>query len=72
MSPDDYNAAREIGYGRCEFHTDPMVGEDSFEYDDRIFPLAFSDALEAFPQYEAPDISEAVHDGISAYWDSVR
>lgn len=68
MTNEDQRAAVEIGWGRAEFHGDPMVGEDADDFDDRIFPLAFSDALEQFPQYEALELSGAVHEGILSYY----
>lgn len=71
MSDRDYKDAVEIGWVRAEFHGDPMVGEYADEFDDRIFPLAFSDALDAFPQYDAVAISPAVHEGILNYYQSV-
>jgi hypothetical protein len=35
------------------------------DIDDTAFPQAFGEALEALPQWEAPDISAAVHEGIA-------
>jgi hypothetical protein len=35
------------------------------DLDDSVHPEAFSYALDQIPEYEAPEISEAVHDGIA-------
>ena len=73
MTNDDYmiayrigdDAAREVWGRLADLHPDK---DDAQGFDDRAFPDAFSDALDALPNEDAPDVSDAVHEGIAAYW----
>lgn len=69
-SVEDFYRARDIGYDAAAAATDEQCQLDSFDFDEAIFPGAFSDALDTFQDVEAAAISEAVHEGITVYYDA--
>jgi hypothetical protein len=65
MSHDIYYVAWAIGFDAAAHH----LNEDDYDYeavDDLAHPEAFSYALDQIPEAEAPEISQAVRDGILA------
>lgn len=72
MTTEDFYAVRDIGYdaARNAYNAGaPVADRDSFR--DRVHPDAFSEALDAWPQYEAQELSEAIDEGIAVYLDNV-
>jgi hypothetical protein len=77
VTNDDYMIAYRIGddfareaWGRlAELSPDKDYAPD---FDERVFPEAFADALDALPNEDALDISDAVHAGIAHYWRCAR
>lgn len=77
MNIEDYYDARDIGYvhaaeriaNLAELHPDR---DDEEGFDDRVFPEAFSEALDFLPEIEADEISDAVHEGIRIAWTELR
>lgn len=79
MTAREYAQAHDIGYrGAVSIIGDARELDydvfatgrlDRDDVDDRAFPDAFSEALEALPELEAPEISDAVHAGISDAYD---
>lgn len=71
MTTEEFYEARDLGWDRGEFHGDPMVGEDIDEFEERIAPIALQDAIAAFPNDDAEELSDAVREGIRAYYNHV-
>jgi hypothetical protein len=80
MTAREYALAHDLGYAEARqviqdlYEADPrwrMDGTyDREDVDDRAFPHAFEQALEALPQLEAADISDPVHTGVSDAYDA--
>lgn len=71
METEHFYAARDMGYEAARdayYRGAPVADRDAFR--DRVHAPAFAEALDAFPQYEAPELSEAVDEGIAAYLDN--
>ena len=66
---DDWDAIERDAYDEAiEFFRDARSSTLT-DADNEIFPGIFSDSLDAFPEYEAADISDTVHAGINRAWD---
>lgn len=73
MSDDHVREACEIGRSAAKDLIDRARPDwDGADFDDLVFPGAFATALDAFPQYDADEISTHVHEGISDAWDDAR
>jgi len=62
-----WDACWEIGASAARTHLAETDAEIVWtdDVDDAVFPQAFSDALDAFEDVEAPAIADAVHSGIT-------
>lgn len=66
----EYNSAMAIALDHCVAEFDAYSDRDTFA--DNVHPEAFAEALDAFPDCRAADISDAIHAGIADYWDNHR
>jgi hypothetical protein len=70
MTSTDYDIAYTIGRDAGAQVMLDRAPDTEWDLDERVFPDAFSDALDALPQYEADEISDAVHAGILSAWEA--
>lgn len=69
----DYDIAYNIGHAAAAdkiMAAGAAAGTDVHDLDDAVFPRAFSEACDALPAVDAPEISSPVHEGIADAWEA--